>query len=326
MKYIAFCLVLLGILYLQTPAQLLLKNGEIPEDFLITLKRFGGWFGPTTEMTINATGDISYSSKGGLTVSLPPAVYTIGKKEHFKITKPKVTAERLKLLIGEFEKIQFFRFGSDFPVEDNKEQTSITDQQTETISIRANGQTKEVSNYLGNSGKRTRLLYNLAIKIRGAGIWYLADGDIPENFQVWYRKTTGDGVEKDYKIAASGKITESIHSLRFYSELGKALPVFVKTKTAGKLSKQQLIKLIGEFEEIGFSTFQYSTLTKYSGCANEPGPDPMKSVHINVQINQISQMYASLYENCAPRPETEAATFERAATVVENLIKTVIKK
>ena len=307
-------------------AQSLLKNGEVPGDLAITLKRSGGWFGPTTEMTINAAGDISYSSKGGIPVSLPPATYTIGKKEHFKITKPKVTAERLKLLIDEFEKIQFFRFGPDFPVEDDKEGSSLSDMQTEIISIRANGQNKEVSNYLGSSGKRTRLLYNLAIKIRGAGIWYLADGEIPENFQVSYRKTNGDVIEKDFKIAANGKITESIHSLRFYPDIGKALPVFERSKTVGKLSKRPLTELIGEFEKIGFSTFQYSTLDKYSGCTNEPSPGPEKRLHISVRINQAAQIYGSLYENCAPQPETEAATFERAVSTIENLIKTVIKK
>ncbi len=59
-----------------------------------------------------------------------------------------------------------------------------------------------------------------------------------------------------------------------------------------------------------FSTFKYSILTKYAGCANEAGLNESKRTHIHVQINHIGQIYASLYKDCNPLPETDAANFE----------------
>lgn len=76
-----------------------------------------------------------------------------------------------------------------------------------------------------------------------------------------------------------------------------------------------------EFEKAVFSTFKYSTLTKYGCCANEAGLNDAKRTHINVQINHISQMYASLYENCNPLPETDAAKFEYMNEVISSLLK-----
>ncbi len=80
---------------------------------------------------------------------------------------------------------------------------------------------------------------------------------------------------------------------------------------------------MNEFEKAVFSTFKYSILTKYAGCANEAGLNEPKRTHINVQINHISQMYASLYANCSPLSETDAAKFEYAASTIENLLKNV---
>ncbi len=313
MKYVAFNLVLLVVFALQVSAQSLLINDRIPDDLLITLKQQGAWGGTYSEMTINASGDFSYQSRGGLPVVKMPDVLSINGKrvKPPKYLKPKLSEEKLKLLIAEFEKIQFFKFGKDFPVEDEKEINCVTDVGTEAISIRINGQTKEVSDYYSCSGKRNRLLRNLAERIRGAGVWNYENGEIPENFEVWYRIATAGGVLQDFKIKANGKITETSY-------------LTGKSKTVGKVSKQQLRELMDEFEKGVFSTFKYSPLSRNSGCSNAPAPLPTgKTRHVNIQINRVAQMYASLYENCRPQPETDAAKFEYAADAIEKLLKSV---
>ena len=99
------------------------------------------------------------------------------------------------------------------------------------------------------------------------------------------------------------------------------MPIFIKSKTVGKLSKQQIRRLIDEFEKAVFSTFKYSPLSEYDGCSNAPILTAEKRTHINVQINYISQMYASLYENCNSKPETDAAKFEYIDMVIKELLK-----
>lgn len=149
---------------------------------LVTLKRQGGKGSYYSEINITANGEISYQTRGAVRVALPPKVVFINGKrvKNPKYLKPKLSEEKLKLLIAEFEKTQFFRFGKDFPQEDDKKHLSITDEQTEIISIRINGQTKEVSNYLGDDLKRTRILRDLAERIRGAGIWNYEKGEAPK--------------------------------------------------------------------------------------------------------------------------------------------------
>ena len=317
-----FCLFLLP----KIEAQPTLENGKIPDDLLIVLKRQEGWGGTYSEITITANGDWTSQTRGGLPSVSRIDILSLSKYGKIpKYLKPKLSDEKLKLLISEFEKIQFFNFGKDFPKEE-ADSVSITDAASEVISIRINGQTKEVSNYLGDFTKRSSILRNLAERIRGAGIWNYENGEIPENFEVWYRITVGDKTQKDIKINAKGKVTETLYSRRFYSEADKELPVFIKSKTVGKLSKQQLKQLINEFEKAVFSTFKYSILTKYNGCSNEPLSTSEKRTHINVQINHIAQMYASLYENCNAKPETDAAKFEYMANEIEKLLKNIKTK
>lgn len=302
-------------------------SDKIPDDLLITLKQQGPWGGTYSEMTINSSGDFSYQSRGGnlLVVKMPDVFSINGKRvKPPKYLKPKLSEEKLKLLIGEFEKIQFFKFGKDFPIEDEKEIGCVTDIGAEAISIRINGQSKEVSDYLGCSGKRNRLLRNLAEKIRGANVWNYENGEIPEVFEIWYSVNNDGKTERDFRISGEGKIVERIF-WEVDSKSGQRLYAQypLKTKTAGKLSKQQLKELINEFENAVFSTFKYNPLTKYSGCSNEAGLNEHKRTQINVQINHVSQMYASLYANCRPMPETDAAKFEYAASAIENLLKNI---
>lgn len=324
---IGFAVALCLLSFSKTEAQTLLQSDKIPDDLLIVLKRQGCCGGGIySEMTITANGDISYQSRGGLPAnsSISNLAYLNEKGKIPKFLKPKVPSEKLKALIGEFERIQFFRFGKDFPPQDEKETFSVTHQASETISIRINGQTKEVHNYLGDFTKRTRILRDLAERIRGAGVWNYENGEIPENFEVWYRLTDGTKIERDFKINGKGEIIERT----FWKKTSESAPKLyaqypLKTKTVGKLSKEQLGQLMEEFENAVFSTFKYNPLAKSSGCSNEAGLNEHKRTHINIQINRVSQMYASLYASCNPMPETDAAKFEYAAAAIEKFLKNV---
>lgn len=301
-------------------AQTSLENTQIPDDLLITLKSEGKTSFAYSVITITATGDWSSKSYLELPDQLPSKIIS---NDGIKIRIP---PEKLKFLISEFKKVQFFNNFSK-EVLDKEKALSPTERKIEVISIRMTGQTKEISYYLGQ-GKQTGILRDLGEKIRGVGIWNLQDGKIPDNFQVWYRITDGDKILRDFKIESNGEVTASYHLSKFYPEVGKNLPVFVKSEKVGKLSKQQLIQLIDEFEKVGFSTFKYSPLSKYAGCLNEPILNEEKRKHINVQINHITQMFASLYEDCNPEPETDAAKFEFIANEIEKLLKAIqtIKK
>ncbi len=324
MKTLTVLRLLLCVVFVfQVSAQMLPVNDKIPDDLLITLKKQGGWGGNYSEMTINANGEISFQNRPTFPTALPKEVYILGERiKNPKYLKPKLSPEKLKQLIAEFEKIQFYKFGKDFPAEDEKEIGCVTDQGTDVISIQINGQTKEVSNYLGCRGKRNRLLRDLAERIRGASVWNYENGEIPEVFEIWYSVIDGTKIERDFRISGEGKIVERLF-WELDSKSGQKLYAQypLKTKTVGKLSKAQIKELMDEFEKAVFSTFKYSPLTKYSGCRNEAGLNEHKRTHINVQINHVAQMYASLYENCNPKPETDAAKFEYINMVIKELLK-----
>jgi len=320
MKYIAFCLLLIGVLFSQTQAQSLLKNEEIPSDLLISLMhRSDGRSGQySSKITIDAAGNISSESHsiGGLPTSRIVNLYP----EKKKITRPdKVSPEKLRNLIREFEKIQFFRFGADFPVEEGGG-GHTNHQDTEEISIRVNGQTKTVSNYLGDSLKRTRMLRELGVRITSAGLWDLQDGKIPEDFEVTHQSRVGEWIERDIRIGADGTITKHFYTLKPAPE-GQRASARTRSKTTGRLSKEQMVRLINEFESVAFSIFFQSTeMNKYYGCTNDPPPGPRKADAIGVRIYG-GHIWASLYMGCGAQPQTEAARFEQIQTVIESLLK-----
>lgn len=325
MKTLTVLRLLLCVVFVfQISAQTLPVNDKIPDDLLITLKKQGGWGGNYSEMTINANGEFSFQNRPTFPTALPKEVYILGERiKNPKYLKPKLSPKKLKQLIAEFEKIQFFKFGKNFSAEDEKEIGCVTDQGTDIISIQINGQTKEVSNYLGCWGKRNRLLRNLAERIRGASVWNYENDEIPEVLEISYRITDGAKIEREFIIDGEGKIVERVYAVRFYPEIGKDLPVFIKNRTVAKISKRRLRQLLDEFEKDVFSTFKYSILTKYAGCANEASANESKRTHILVQINHIAQMYASLYKDCNPLPETDAAKFEYMNEVITNLLKDI---
>jgi hypothetical protein len=149
-RSVSLFLVLLCAVGSQISGQTLLKNNKIPKDLLITLKtEVWGW---AQEVKITANG--SWTSIGGMPRLAVKAI--------------RIPPNTLRSLIAEFERIEFFRFGKDFPPDDGSETGSLSDAGTQTISIRINGQTKEVFNDLGEFRKRNLLLKDLADKVNAA--------------------------------------------------------------------------------------------------------------------------------------------------------------
>lgn len=295
-------------------AQLVASGVAIPNDLLITLRTQGSWSGGSSELTIDATGLVNSSTSVGLPVS-PSLLF-----KPQKLLKPYVPPEKLKTLIAEFDKIDFFRIAETFPGKDEQRGYFITDMGSQTISIRMNGRTTQVADYVGYTSQRSKNLVQLAARIRGAGIWNYEGGKIPKNFELRYRTTIGGNIIlNEIKIDADGKVSQSF----FSSDKRYGGPTHIKTITVGRLSNNQIRGLLDALEAANFSIFVYSTLTKNDGCTSEPHLGAERRSHINVQINHVQQMYASLYDPCLPEPQTLASFFEQASNAVRDLMASV---
>jgi len=310
------------LLAVQIVGQSLLVNDRIPDDLLIVLTCDGGG-GSTlhTEISIDAKGDFTFLSRGnnGLPATrFSPLLRLLAQNDKpVEYLTPKLSREKLRQLLGEFDKVEFLRFGDDFPKEDGLV-TWVTDQASESISVRANGQTKRVPYYLGTSAKRTKILRELGEKIRGAGIWNYEGGKIPENFELRYQRTNGKAKVLDLTISANGNVVQTFYT--FDTKIDRSKPV--STKVVGHLSRRRIKQLINSLEAATFATFRFSELEKSDGCTNAPQPIGNRT-HIGVQINRVEQMYASLYAGCDARPDTGAAKFEQADLAIKKLLRKV---
>lgn len=327
MKLVSLSLILFSLLVFQISAQSLFKSNKIPDDLVITLKRTGQFEDYT--ITIKANGDWDFAGYAGLPKGNSFGDMLSGEKKAAKkvdYTKAKLAKTRLKSLISEFEKIQFFKFGNDFPQEDEKILTSISSQSTETISIRINGQTKEVSNYLGTSGKRGALLRDLGEKIRDVRVWNLENGNIPEDLKITYGIGYGGGSWRQSVIKPDGSVWYKFDSmLPSNPNLESALQTLdkrKKPKLKDKLSKKQLEQIISEFEKIGFSAFRNRTLDSQYGCSNENLSTHGGTRYISININNTN-MSVSIYDGCDAKPGTDAAKVEYIVAKIEEMLKTV---
>lgn len=320
MKHIALGLILCALFALQASGQAFLKNGEIPDDLIITLKRNGRF--EDYVITIQANGDWSFKGSAGLPLLNSPARISSKNAKKTDLTKAKLTKETLKSLISEFEKIQFLKFGKDFPPEDEKIRSTISDQPTETISIRINGQTKEVTNYLGDSGNRSLMLRDLAERIRAARIWNLENGEIPEDFRLTYQTNYGEGGWNAAIIGSDGRVTGKFYSNFPSNNAQYSLLITKKTKLQERISKKQLERLISEFEKIGFSALSREVLDKQDGCTNESLSTHGRTKLISVQINNRN-ISASMEEICNPKPGSNAAKFKYMVVKIEEILKNV---
>lgn len=132
-----------------------MQNGEIPKDLFITLERtycFGSC--PAYKLTINSQGEVDFEGKE----------YT----KKIGSAKSKIKREKVRQLIREFEKADFFSFRGRYDDFDVCE-VYATDSPSEIISIRINGKNKEVYHYFGCGGKKVmeelEPLINLGEKI-----------------------------------------------------------------------------------------------------------------------------------------------------------------
>jgi hypothetical protein len=138
---IAFAFLLLS--FSQTRAQSLLQNGEIPSDLIITLERtFCGGDCPTYKLTVTADRVVKF----------------LGEENTIKIgsAKSKISKEKLRQLIAEFQKSDFFKFRDEYESGEICEQYA-TDFPSEIISIQINGKSKKVLHNFGCWGEKAKI-------------------------------------------------------------------------------------------------------------------------------------------------------------------------
>lgn len=138
---------------------------QVPKDTLILFTRSPGYWGlqgescPFYKLTIFADGK----------VELEPRDYREREVLYGKIIESWITQGRLKQLLSEFEKIDFYSLNSTFENKENSREDCPhygSDAASATISVTANGKTKAVSHYHGCEGSRKLTkLTNLENKI-----------------------------------------------------------------------------------------------------------------------------------------------------------------
>jgi hypothetical protein len=123
-------------------AQDLLQKGEIPDDLVITLERtFCLGDCPVYKLTIKADGILLFEGEE----------YT--KKKG--LAKTKIKPEKIKQIISEFEKADFFSLRNKYEDFDVCEMYA-TDHPSEIISIQINGKSKQVNHNFGCWGEKAK--------------------------------------------------------------------------------------------------------------------------------------------------------------------------
>ena len=121
----------------QVSAQLILNNGKIPRDLVITYESYNRFC--HSELKIKSNRKLLLN----LFSCLPLSDAEISRYESAKRYK-KLPEEKLKELISEFEKINFFNLNDEYSTRKNSCITFITDSGTTKISIKINGTAKQV--------------------------------------------------------------------------------------------------------------------------------------------------------------------------------------
>lgn len=132
-------------------------SANVPEDLMITLERTGCYATrnacPTYKLTVNADGSVVFEGRDVTKVK--------GKVED------KISVEKVKQLIGEFEKANYFNLEDSYDGE-TCPRTS-TDRPNANTSIQIGGKKKSVSHNLGCRGQDSKIyppeLYELENKI-----------------------------------------------------------------------------------------------------------------------------------------------------------------
>ncbi|MBA3786386.1 MAG: hypothetical protein H0X15_12780 [Acidobacteria bacterium] len=139
----------------QTNAQSLPTSNKIPNDLQINLDR-SACFGicPDYSLTIESDGKVIFEGRS--------YTGTKGKIED------KINRKILEQIISEFEKADFFKLNNNYVEEKDGCGELWTDNPYETISIKLNGKTKQVTHYFGCekvSGNVLERIINLGEKI-----------------------------------------------------------------------------------------------------------------------------------------------------------------
>ena len=137
-----FAFVFVFLFFSKSQAQTLLQNGEIPNDLVISLERtFCGGDCPTYKLTVTADGVVNFT----------------GEENTRKIgsSKSKISKDKLKQLVSEFERAEFFKFRDEYESGEICEQYA-TDFPSEIISIQINGKNKKVSHNFGCWGEKAK--------------------------------------------------------------------------------------------------------------------------------------------------------------------------
>ncbi|HEY7180269.1 MAG TPA: DUF6438 domain-containing protein [Blastocatellia bacterium] len=115
---------------------------DIPKDLMITLERTG-CFGacPIYKLTITADGKVVF--KGGRFV-----------KQEGATKKSAISQERLKQLIAEFERVQFFSLEDDYVTNRRVCDELWTDNPSAFTSLRINGKSKTIKHDYGCRGPK----------------------------------------------------------------------------------------------------------------------------------------------------------------------------
>jgi hypothetical protein len=146
---------------LEVKPQTSLVNGKIPKDLFITYESDGRFC--HSESRIKSDGKLLVNLFSCLPLSNAEFARYESAKKYKKLPK-----EKLKELIVEFEKVDFFNLNDEYSARKGSCSTFVTDSGTTKISIQINGKTKQIffENGCGN-GKDTAImqLKNLGEKI-----------------------------------------------------------------------------------------------------------------------------------------------------------------
>lgn len=162
-KTIAFVLILFGVFALQTSAQSFFKDKQVPKDLVVTLVLSSTiQFSNAYELKITNDGKVFYEDRStllphlnffnvfGLKTVEGKTLET--KSEKKNKLKKKLSKKQIKRILGEFEKSGFFEMNKYYEGDPTLAQgTCVNHANTKSITITANGETKQVAFFLGCS-------------------------------------------------------------------------------------------------------------------------------------------------------------------------------
>jgi hypothetical protein len=159
---ILFCIIFGGVFVSHLPAQTILKNGKIPKDLVINYEFYGRFCG--SELKISSDRRLRLHLISCLLQPADFAPYEVGKKD-------KLPKEKLKQLIAEFEKINFFSLNEEYSPRQNSCKSFLTDSGRAKISIQINGKTKQIAYEIGCMNEKDTPVEQL--KLLGGNIYQM---------------------------------------------------------------------------------------------------------------------------------------------------------